>query len=130
VAVAGLSNLCNVVAGVVYFRVDGVQYWLRGECQIELAMLEREMVTGQDGIHGYIERPVPSKVTCKLTDRPDLSITFLLSLCNVTVTVELLNRKVYLLRNAVCIKAGPFDTTDGSLEVEFDGTGEEILAAA
>lgn len=127
---AGLSNLCNVVAGVVYFRIDGVQYWLRGECQIEMAMLEREMVVGQDGIHGFIEKPVAAKITCKLTDRPDLSVGWLLTLCNVTVTVELLNGKVYLLRNAVCIKAGPLDTTNGELEVEFDGTAEEILGRA
>lgn len=122
---------CPVVAGVVYLRVDGRMYRARAEIKVSINTVEREAVIGQDGIHGYIERPVVTYVEGKITDGPELSIELLQAMCNVTVTVELLNGKVYLLRNAWNTKAGPLDTTDGSIEFRFEGrAAEELLSNA
>src|SRR5262249_51239569 len=122
---------CPVVAGVVYLRVDGRQYRARAEIKVSIATVEREAVIGQDGIHGYIERRVPCYIEGKITDGPELSIDLIQQMCNVTVTVELLNGKVYLLRNAWNTKANPLDTTDGSIEFRFEGrAAEELLGKA
>jgi Phage tail tube protein len=122
---------CPVVAGVIYLRVDGRMYRARAEIKVSIMTLEREAVIGQDGVHGYIERPVVAYIEGKITDGPDLSIDLLQQMCNVTVTVELLNAKVYLLRNAWNTKAGPLDTTDGSIEFRFEGrAAEELLSNA
>jgi hypothetical protein len=124
------NSSCPVVAGVVYLRVDGRQLRARAEIKVSMANFEREAVIGQDGVHGYIERPAVAFIEGKITDSPDLAIEQLQAMCNVTVTVELLNGKVYLLRNAWCTKANPLDTTDGSIEFRFEGrAAEELLGS-
>jgi hypothetical protein len=118
---------CPVVAGVVYLRVDGRQLRARAEIKVSMATFEREAVIGQDGVHGYIERPAVAYIEGKITDSPDLAIEQLQAMCNVSVTVELLNGKTYVLRNAWCSKANPLDTTDGSIEIRFEARGAEEL---
>jgi hypothetical protein len=122
-----MASNCPVVAGTVYLRVDGRQYRARAEIKVSTASFEREAVIGQDGVHGYIERRAVCYIEGKMTDSPDLSTEQLEAMCNVTVTIELLNGKTYVLRNAWNTKAGPLDTTDGSLEFRFEGRAAEEL---
>ena len=122
-----MAATCPVVAGVLVLRVDGKQYRARSEIKVSMATIEREAVIGQDGVHGYIEKPKVAFIEGKITDSADLAVETLLGMCNVTVTVELLNGKVYLLRNAWCQKADPLDTTDGSIEFRFEGSAAEKL---
>jgi Phage tail tube protein len=124
------NSNCPVVAGVVYLRVDGRQLRARAEIKVSMANFEREAVIGQDGVHGYIERPAVAFIEGKITDSFDLAVEQLQVMCNVTVTVELLNGKVYVLRNAWCTKCTPLDTTDGSIEFRFEGrAAEELLGS-
>jgi hypothetical protein len=124
--VANGSN-CPVVAGTVYLRIDGRQYRARSEIKVNAVNIEREGVIGQDGVHGYIERPALPFIEGKMTDSADLSTQLLAQQCNVSVTIELLNGKNYVLRNAWCTKAAPVDTTDGSIEFRFEGRAMEEL---
>ena len=49
------------IAGVAYVKVDGTQYPLRGNFTVSPSNVERQMLAGQDGVHGYSEIPrVPS----------------------------------------------------------------------
>ena len=122
---------CPVVAGTVYLRIDGQQYRARSEIKVSATNIEREGVIGQDGVHGYIERPALCFIEGKITDSFDLSTQLLAQMCNNTVTIELLNGKTYVLRNAWCTKATPVDTTDGSIEFRFEGrAAEELLGKA
>jgi hypothetical protein len=73
------------VAGVAYIRVDGAQYSLRGNLVVSIDSAEREGIPGQDGIHGYIERPRVPFIEGDLSDIGGLSIEQLRRMSNVTV---------------------------------------------
>jgi hypothetical protein len=119
------------IGGVAFLKVDGYQYMLRGDLAVSFDAFERKGIAGQDGVHGYTETPRVPYLSAKITDTGGLSLQALARVTDATVTVELANGKIYLLRNAWAAEARELNTQDGSLEVRFEGlAGEEILAAA
>ena len=44
-------------AGIAFLSVDGRQYQLRGNFTVSPSPVERTMIAGQDGVHGYQELP-------------------------------------------------------------------------
>jgi hypothetical protein len=116
------------VGGVAFLKVDGGQYLLRGDLIVSPDRVERKGVAGQDGIHGYTETPRVPFITAKLTDTAGLSLAQLQAVVAATVTAELNNGKVYLLREAWAAEARELNTQEGSLEVRFEGMScEELL---
>jgi Phage tail tube protein len=116
------------VAGVAYVRVDGRQYALRGNLVISIDIDEREGVAGQDGVHGYIERPRVPFIEGDFSDIAGLSLTDFQRMRNVTVQADLANGRRYLLRNAWTSTARELNTADGQVTVRWEGmAGEEIL---
>lgn len=109
------------VAGKCFFKVDGVQYSLRGNMTISLGNTHRESIVGQDGYHGYKEVPEPAFIECDLTDAPSLDLNVLNALTNVTVTVELINGKVATLNNATQMNRLTLNAEDGKMTVRFEG---------
>ncbi|HEV7286021.1 MAG TPA: phage tail tube protein [Kaistia sp.] len=117
------------IAGVCYLKVDGAQYALRGGLTVSIDSVEREGVAGMDGVHGYIERPRVPFITADLTDTAGLSLDALQRITAATVTVELANGKVYLLREAWTAEAREINAVDGTVSVRFEGVkGEEVMA--
>ena len=117
----------NPVSGVCYLKVDGTQYALRGSLTISTDMVEREGVAGMDGVHGYIERPRVPFISADVTDSAGLSLEALQAITDATVTAELKNGKVYLLRNAWTAEARELNAADGQISVRFEGMkGEEV----
>jgi len=118
------------VGGVAYIKVDGTQYLLRGDLTVSPDMFERKGVAGQDGIHGYTETPRMPTIKATLTDIGGLSLEAFQHMTAVTVTVELNNGKVYVLRDAWTSAARELNTSEGSLDVTWEGMScEELLAA-
>jgi len=115
------------VAGTAYFKIDGVQYMLRGNMKISLGSFERESVVGQDGYHGIKETPQASFIECDITDQANLDLNVLEQLSNVTVTAELINGKVAVLRNAYQINKLELDAGEGQITVRFEGPKGEWL---
>lgn len=109
------------VAGAAFFKVDGVQYSLRGNLNVSLGNVERESVVGMDQYHGIKEMPKASFIECDLTDQPDIDLNTLESLTDATVTVELINGKVGVLRNASQVNALELNVNDGQMTVRFEG---------
>jgi hypothetical protein len=123
------SNTQFRVAGVAYIRVDGAQYALRGSLTIQIDGEEREGIAGQDGVHGYIERPVVPTITCDVSDIGGLSLQSLAAMRNVTVQAELANGKKYLLRNAWTSVPRELNAADGQVTVTWEGMrGEELMS--
>jgi Phage tail tube protein len=120
---------CPSIGGVAILRVDGYQYRLRGELKVSPSLVEREAVVGQDSVHGYIEKPRPPFISAKITDWGDVSLETLIAGCNVTVTAELQNGKVYVLRNAWLAQPPELDTAEGSFDVRWEGFACEELPA-
>jgi len=118
------------VGGVAFLRVDGFQYLLRGDLTVNPGGFTREGIVGQDGFHGYTETPVTAEISATLTDTGGLSLTQLRNITCSTVTVELANGKMYVLRDAFVTEAFELNTAEGSLAVTFVGAAcEELLAA-
>jgi len=116
------------VAGVSYVYVDGQQYPLRGNLTVSIDTIEREGIAGQDGIHGYIERPRVPWIEGDFSDLAGLSLITIQRMSDVTVTAELANGKQYVLRNAWTSTAREFNAADGQATVRWEGmAGEEIL---
>jgi hypothetical protein len=117
----------NRIAGVAYVYVDGRQYPLRGNLTVSVDTIEREGIPGQDGIHGYIERPRVPWIEGDFSDIGRLSLAAIQRMTDVTVTAELANGKQYVLRNAWTSTAREFNAADGQATVRFEGMAAEEL---
>jgi hypothetical protein len=81
------------------------------------APFERAPVTGENGIHGYIENPIECSVEFTITDRDDISLDALARIFE-NGTIIFRNSgggKVYTMQNATC--TGNFNLTSGEGEV-------------
>jgi len=118
---------CRRIAGIAYVFVDGRQYPLRGGLTISTDTIERTGVAGQDGVHGFTETPRVPWIEGDFSDLGDLSLMQLQAMCDATVTAELANGKVYILRNAWTSAAREFNAADGQTSIRFEGMAAEEM---
>ena len=109
------------VAGIAYLKVNGAQYPLRGNFTVSPSRVERNGIAGQDGVHGYSEMPRVPYISGDVTLDPALSREALEAVRDATVTAELANGRVYVLRDAWCRSALELNTGDGQVNVRFEG---------
>jgi Phage tail tube protein len=109
-------------AGVAHVMVDGNQEPLRGDLTISPNSLERTMIAGQDGIHGYQELPRVPYIECSLSTMPQVSVDQLEQGVNVTVLAQLANGKQYSLQEATCKGGIEINARDGQMRIRWEGT--------
>lgn len=109
------------VAGTCYFKVNGVQFSLRGNCTISIGNAHRETIVGLDGYHGIKEIPEAGSIECDLTHQPTIDLNIIEALTDATVTVELINGAVATLNNATQMNHLSLNTEDGKFTVKFEG---------
>jgi uncharacterized protein YlzI (FlbEa/FlbD family) len=114
--------MASRIAGIAWLRVDGQQYPLRGNFTVSPSPLERKMLAGQDYVHGYSEEPRVPFIEGDVSLVPELLIEDVDAVVNATVTAELANGKVYVLKEAVCKSAHELNSKDGLVRVRFEGT--------
>jgi len=115
------------IAGIAFLKVDGDQYPLRGNFTVSPSALERAFIAGQDYVHGYSELPRVPWIEGEVSLVPSLNIEDVEQIINATVTAELANGKVYVLREAACKAAHELNTRDGQVRIRFEGvTCDEI----
>lgn len=115
----------NRRAGTLFFKVDGTQHDAKGNFTYNLGKPKREGLVGADTVHGYKEMPQVPFIEGEITDRSDLDLEKLLNLDGVTVTLELANGKVVLLRDAWFAGDGNVGTEEANIQVRFEGLGGE-----
>lgn len=115
------------VAGTAYFAINGTQYALRGNVTASLGDVQRESVVGMDGYHGYKEEPRAPFIQVDLGDTTEVDINEVNKLKDVTVTIELINGKTGILRNAVQVNQLELNVGDGMYSVRFEGPKGEWL---
>lgn len=120
----------NKVGGIAYVKIDENQYPLRGNLKYSPGKRERESVVGQDGeVHGVKEMGKAPFIEMDVTDRGDISIEQLQDITDGTVTAELNNGKVFVLKNAAVMNQIENDTAEGQFTLRFEGKeGKEIVA--
>ena len=84
-----MADITNRIAGVVYLKVDGNQYALKGNLTVSPDLIERTGVAGQDGVHGYTEQVHVPYISGDISDSAGLSLEDLRAITNSTVTAEL-----------------------------------------
>ena len=109
------------IAGVAYLKVDGVQYALRGNFTVSPSLLERQMLAGQDGVHGYTEMPRVPFIEGDISLQPGFSLTDAEAITNSTITAELANGSTYTLVNAATTAAYSINTKEGLTHIRWEG---------
>lgn len=109
------------IAGTAFLKVDGSIYPLRGNFTVSPSALERAGISGQDFVHGFSEMPRVPFIEGDVSLVPELSMDVVESIINSTVTAELANGKVYVLREAWCRSALELNTREGQTRIRFEG---------
>lgn len=117
----------NRLAGQVFLAADGQNFMLSGDAAYSVSSVTRETLTGQDRVHGYSEKPVAGYITATLRDSGGLSVADLNAMSNVTVTLQLANGKTIVGRNMWTVEAQEVKTTDGTIDVRWEGPSVEEL---
>ena len=108
-------------AGIAYLKVDGDMLPLRGNFTVSPSMVERTMIAGQDGVHGYQELPRVPYIEGDISLTPEVNLEVIEAQTNVTVTAELANGKSYSLSGATCKAALEANTRDGQARIRWEG---------
>jgi hypothetical protein len=110
------------IGGVAFFKLNGLQYQLRGELEVQPNTTENEWLANQDLSQVYTQKAVTPYISCKLSDSGGLSIQALQSISGVTITAELSNGKVYTLAGAAPWGEFKAESTKGEITAKFGGT--------
>lgn len=114
-------------SGIVYLKVNGEIQDAKGNFNYNLGKPKREAIVGADTVHGYKETPQVSFIEGEITDRGSLNLEALVTMDGATVTLELSNGKVFVLRDAWYAGEGTVGTEEANIQVRFEGkSGEEI----
>ena len=108
-------------AGVAFLSIDGTQIALRGNLTVSPSSVERNMIAGQDGVHGYQELPRVPYIEGDLSTIPGLSLESLEREVDVTVVTQLANGMQYTLTGGTCKAAFENNTRDGQVRVRWEG---------
>lgn len=115
------------VGGIIFFKVDGELFQAKGEFTYNLGIAKREAVVGQDATHGFKETPQVAMIEGSITDSDELDLEAFLNIRDATCTLELANGKIVVLREAFYAGDGNVTTSEGEVEVRFEGIkGEEV----
>jgi len=109
------------VAGIAFLKIDGDLYPLRGNFTVSPSAVERAGIAGQDYIHGFAETPRVPFIEGDISTDPAVSVDTLEAMENVTVTAELANGKIYVLREGWCRSALELNTREGMMRVRWEG---------
>lgn len=113
------------VAGIIAVKINGEQVLAKGNFTYNLGKPKREAVVGADSTHGYKETPQVAFIEGEITDRSDVSLETLVTTKDATVTLELGNGKIIVLRDAWFAADGTGNTEEGNVGVRFEGMSAE-----
>lgn len=119
----------NRRSGALFVKVSGRQYDAKGNFTYNPGSPKRDAIVGPDRVHGYKELPQVPYIEGEITDASDLDLVVFTTLKDETVTLELANGKVFILRDAWYAAEGNVQTEEANIQVRFEGmSGEEVPA--
>ena len=108
-------------AGIAYLMINGNQMPLRGNFTVSPSAVERTMIAGQDGVHGYQDLPRVPYIEGDISTTPEGNLEDIEAQVDVTVVAQLANGKQYTLAGATCKSALEANTRDGQARVRWEG---------
>jgi hypothetical protein len=119
--------MASRIAGVAFITVNGEQMALRGNLTISPSAVERTMLAGQDGVHGYQELPRVPFVEGDFSMLPQTLIEDIDGQVNETVVVQAPNGRIYSFTEAMCKAGSEPNLLDGQVRIRWECvTAEEI----
>lgn len=109
------------VGGIIFLKINGELFSAKGAFTYDIGVPQRTAVVGADAVHGFMEQPKAPMIEGAITDSSDLQIKNLFELRDATVTLELANGKVIVLRQAFFSGEGTTSTEEGEIAVKFEG---------
>jgi len=117
--------MASRIGGTLFVAYNGQRLSVRGNWSVGFGRPKREAVVGMDGVHGYKEMPQVGFIEGEASATPDLDVPALLELRDATITAELANGKVAVLRDAWQAQEGTLGTEEGNLPLRFEGLSLE-----
>lgn len=111
--------------GIISLQTNGTVQDAKGSFTINPGMPKREGIVGADRPHGFKETAQIPYIEGAITDRGTLDVKALLAFKDGTVTVEMANGKVWVLRGAYYAGDGNITTEEGEIQVRFEGDSAE-----
>jgi hypothetical protein len=108
-------------AGIAFLFVAGNQLRLRGNFTVSPSPVERTMIAGQDGVHGYQELPRVPFIEGDISTTADMQLESLDGMTDVNVVAQLANGWQYSLIGATCKAALEANSRDGQVRVRWEG---------
>jgi hypothetical protein len=108
-------------AGIAFLTAGGNQIALRGNFTVSPSVVERTMIAGQDGVHGYQELPRVPFIEGDVSTLPGLRLEDLEDQVDVTVVAQLASGWQYVLVGATCKAALEANARDGQIRVRWEG---------
>lgn len=115
----------NRVGGLIALKVNGDTYYAKGNFTYNLGIPRKEGVVGADRVHGYKETPQIPYIEGEITDRQEIDMEAVRKITDATVTLELANSKVIVLRQAWEASEGTGNTEEGNATIRFEGMSAE-----
>lgn len=109
------------IGGTLFVAVNGVRISVKGNWEVGLGRPKREGVPGMDTIHGYTEKQQVPFFAGDATAGQRLDLPALLDVRDATITAELANGKVAVLRDAWHAGDGVLNTEEGNVPLRFEG---------
>jgi hypothetical protein len=108
-------------SGIVYIKLDGVQYMAKGDFKYKLGGLKREASRGVDGHTAMKEMFENGKIEGNIADPGSLDLKAIQTAENISVQLEMNNGKVVVLRNAFYTGDAEMDAIEGQTTIVFEG---------
>ena len=109
------------IAGTCYVNADGAQMALSGEVTIDRKDTEKKPMTGLSGNVGFSETPRMPSIEVEIFQTEDTNVDSILDMEDGTVTAELANGKVWILRNAYVEGAPTVNASESKMTIKFEG---------
>lgn len=116
------------VGGAIGLKIDGEQYNAKGSFSYNLGNPKREGIIGSDLLnHGYKEEGQIPFIEGEITDNSNVDLDYLTMVTDATITLELGNGKIIMLKGAYFAGEGTPETEEGNIPIRFEGqTAKEV----
>lgn len=113
------SSIGAVMTGIVKLTVEGTIYRIKGAIDYNLGLPLREVIKGQDGVHGFKETTQEATVEVTSTDGSDYDLAAILTATDVVVSVFLNNGKTITFANCFQAGDGKVNTEEGEFTLKW-----------
>jgi len=116
-------------SGTISIKVDGEVFDAVGSFTYSLGKETREALVGADRVHGYKGMISVPFIEGEFRDGSDVNLDAIADITDATITLELANGKIIVLRNAWNTNPDGLGagTEDGNIAVRFEGLDAEEI---